>query len=166
MPCGVPSLRQRWTRCERPRSFSSVTTHDPSCTGLRSASRHPWATTEPATSGLSSSQGGGDAVAAESGGGGPAFGRSRSPAGSAAGRSVAARGGRTDATAAPAAVRVNAAVAPTAALPINSRRESIVHPLLRRNERPPPHPVLIDTLVMSARAGSVVTNTLPERTKT
>src|SRR2546427_7479229 len=74
MPCGLPSLRQRWTRCDRPRRFCSVTTHDPSCTGLRSTSRQPCPTTEPATSGLSRFQGGGDEIAIESAGGGTAGG--------------------------------------------------------------------------------------------
>src|SRR5438874_4437721 len=75
MPCGFPSLRQRWTRCDRPRAFCSVTTHDPCCTGLRSTRRQPCPTTEPAPSGLSSSQGGGE-LATEAAGGGSAGGRS------------------------------------------------------------------------------------------
>src|SRR5207244_6036175 len=82
----------------------------------------------------SSSQGGGDELATESAGGGTAF----RPSGSAAGSSVAAGTAPTEATPVRAALTANAAAAPTAALPINSRRESIAHPLLR-NERNPPH---------------------------
>src|SRR5437879_6333904 len=132
MPCGLPSLRQRWIRCERPRAFCSVTTLDPSSTGPRSTSRHPCPTTAPAPSGLSSSQGGGNALATGwaaggSMGGGPAFRPSWSPTGS----FVAASRARADATPVRAALTATAAAAPTATLPINSRRESIVHSLLR-----------------------------------
>src|SRR5438309_10614731 len=75
MPCGLPSLRQRWTRCDRPRAFCNVTTHDPSSTGPRATRRQPCPTTEPAPSGLSSSQGGGDELTTEAAGGGSAGGR-------------------------------------------------------------------------------------------
>src|SRR5438046_2865691 len=132
MPCGFPSLRQRWTRCDRPRRFRNVTTHDPCCTGLRSTRRQPCPTTEPAPSGLSSSQGGGDELTTEAAGGGSAGGRTAlRPSPPCAGSFVAAGTARADATPVRAALTATAAAAPTAALPINSRRESIVHSLLR-----------------------------------
>src|SRR5438552_15164946 len=131
MPCGFPSLRQRWTRCDRPRAFCSVTTHDPCCTGPRPTRRQPCPTTEPAPSGLSSSQGGGE-LATESAGGGSAGGRTAlRPSPPCAGSFVAAGTARADETPVRAALTATAAAAPTAALPINSRRESIVHSLLR-----------------------------------
>src|SRR2546427_13122309 len=127
MPCGLPSLRQRWIRCERPRAFCSVTTLDPSSTGPRSTSRHPCPATAPAPSGLSSYQGGGDELTAESAGGRTAL----RPSPPCTGSFVAAGTARADATPGRAALTATAAAAPTAALPINSRRESIVHSLLR-----------------------------------
>src|SRR5438445_1649253 len=131
MPCGFPSLRQRWTRCARPRRFCNVTTHDPSCTGPRPRSRQPCPPTGPATSGLSSSQGGGE-LATEAAGGGSAGGRTAFRASRpCAGSFVAAGTARADATPVRAALTATAAAAPSAALPINSRRESIVHSLLR-----------------------------------
>src|SRR5438445_9483005 len=132
MPCGLPSLRQRWIRWERPRAFCSVTTLDPSYTGPRSTSRHPCPTTAPAPSGLSSSQGGGDELTAESAGGGSAGGRTAlRPSPPCARSFVAAGTARADATPVRAALTATAAAAPIAALPINSRRESIIHSLLR-----------------------------------
>src|SRR5437762_10984397 len=131
MPCGFPSLRQRWTRCDRPRRFRNVTTHDPSSTGPRATRRQPCPTTEPAPSGLSSSQGGGE-LATEAAGGGSTGGRTAlRPSPPCAGSFVAAGTARADATPVRAALTATAAAAPTAALPINSRRESIVHSLLR-----------------------------------
>src|SRR5439155_22419179 len=132
MPCGFPSLRQRWIRCDRPRRFCNVTTLDPSCTGPRPTRRQPYPTTDPATSGLSSSQGGGDELTTEAAGGGSAGGRTAlRPSPPCAGSLVSAGTARADETPVRAALTATAAAAPTAALPINSRRESIVHSLLR-----------------------------------
>src|SRR5579862_2613361 len=150
-PCGVPSLRQMWTRWERPRAFASVTTQAPCRTGLSSATRQPRATTAPAVSGRSSSHGGGADTAGASATGGDetadvsdvptdggrdgAFGGTPStPWSFGAFPVVATRGARIAATPLRAAPSVTAAAAPTAALPINVRRESIVHPLLRKAE--------------------------------
>src|SRR5262245_29995300 len=132
MPCGFPSFRHTWTRCDRPPAFRSVTTHAPSCTGLRSASRQPCATSDPAASGLSNSHGGGDVVAAasfEAGSAFRAFGSATSPA------AGIARAEATPVNAPPAAVKAAAAVAPTAALLINSRREIIVPSSTKRDAR-------------------------------
>src|SRR5262249_18954927 len=96
-------------------------TPDPSRTGLRPARRQGCVPTAPAASGLTSSQGAGDATASVAVGGCASF-RPSWPS------VVAAWKARVEATAAwAAAPRVNAAVAPTAAFPISSRRESIVH---------------------------------------
>src|SRR5207244_6786648 len=97
----------------------NVATHDPSCTGPRPTSRHPCPTADPATSGLTRSQGGGDRIASASAGGGSAgggtaFRPSWSSAGPPVGSSVTAGRARADAIPLPATLTANAAAAPTA----------------------------------------------------
>src|SRR5690242_15527826 len=121
-------------RCARPRGFASVTTADPSCTGVTSTRRQPYATAAPAVYGAKSSQGAG-ALSAASVGGAEAVSASRSPPRASpspapAASSVGSRSGRVAATAVPTAPTANAAAAPTAALAIKSRRESIARSFL------------------------------------
>src|SRR5512143_3309693 len=60
-PAGAPALRHRCTRCVRPLSCASVSTHEPACTGLSAATCQPAPSAAPACSGASNSHGGGAA---------------------------------------------------------------------------------------------------------
>lgn len=125
-PCGRPSLRQRWMRCSRPRSFRRLRTQEPSCTSVSPATRHPCPSAAPGARGRKRSHGAG-----------PLTGNT--PWASAPGEAAAAKEAVTPSSgcddspprieASDCVARPTEAAQPTAAvaasLPTNARRESI-----------------------------------------